>query len=116
MVGRYGCRLCICFPVFPVEVHFHTLVLSDDTDWVYRLVTRMTFIPETRTLLVETPHLFRPFSKVRVMSAPVSKLTLSSPLYTGRGKITHHWALNCRKIRSFSITRTISLCCTECSR
>jgi len=51
-----------------------------------RLVTRVSLIPQTKMLLVETPHPFMPFSKIRVTSAPISKFSLSSPVFTGRGK------------------------------
>jgi hypothetical protein len=46
----------------------------------------VSLIPQSRTAVVETPHPFMPFTKIRVMSAPVSKFSLSSPIYTGQGK------------------------------
>jgi hypothetical protein len=33
-----------------------------------------------------------PFSKVRITSAPISKLSLSSPLYTGKGSCLYELA------------------------
>jgi len=52
---------------------------------VDRVATRAVLLPKSKTVLVETPHILFPFSKVRVMSAPISRLTLSSSLYTGKG-------------------------------
>ena len=42
-------------------------------------------VPGSKQLLIEAPHILRPFSKVRVISAPIDMLSLSSPMYTGRG-------------------------------
>jgi len=42
-------------------------------------------MPGSKTLLIEAPHMWLPFSKVRVVSAPVQKFRLSTPVYSGKG-------------------------------
>jgi hypothetical protein len=43
-------------------------------------------LPALKTLVIETPHILMPLTRIRVISAPLSQLTLSSPVYSGQGK------------------------------
>ena len=65
-------------------------------------------------LLVETPHPFMPFSKIRVTSAPISKFSLSSPVFTGQGKkMPYTKLIGLRSIWSFGFGWSISVYCIE---
>ena len=44
-------------------------------------------IPQSNRVIVETPHPLLPFTKIRVLSAPLGSFSLSSPLFTGQGRI-----------------------------
>lgn len=82
-----------------------------------RLVTRATLLPNSKTMLIETPHVFMPFSKVRVTSAPLSKVSLSKPLYTGKGICRRLLLLKfCRSVRCVALAGTIPLYSIECQR
>jgi hypothetical protein len=43
-------------------------------------------LPALKTLVIETPHVLMPLTRIRVISAPLSQLTLSSPVFSGQGK------------------------------
>jgi hypothetical protein len=82
-----------------------------------RIITRMAFVPESKTFLIETPHMFLPFSKVRVMAAPLRKLSLSSPVFTGKGKQDKELSNKLRRLLwHIPFTRTVPVRSSKCSR
>lgn len=110
VAGRHGCSICLCIPFLPIKV-----VPARGTRLKARLVTRATLLPNSKTMLVETPHVFMPFSKVRVMSAPLNKLSLSRPLYTGKGICRRLLLLkHCRSIRCIALAWTVPLYGNKC--
>jgi hypothetical protein len=50
-----------------------------------RLISRIAMVPGSKQVLIEAPHILLPWSRTRVIAAPLEWLSLSTPMYTGRG-------------------------------
>ena len=82
MVGRIGPHIRVRISLGSLEAYHLSTRKADK-----RLVSRIAMVPGSKQVLIEAPHILLPWSRTRVIVAPLDWLSLSTPMYTGRGSI-----------------------------